>query len=78
MPYEMGADGVKGMLLINKTPLPRTVILAGVQGGVATAVEVDASLSEPGFAPPVVKVVSEDGVVELGPFAVTVVTQLVL
>lgn len=50
------------------------------RGGEATVVEVntDPSCSEPGFEPQVRKSISSAGALSLGPFAVAVVTELLL
>ena len=78
MPYTMGADTAKGLLIVNKKSVAVDVTITGAKGGQATAVEVntDPSCSEPGWEPQVHKEISSEGVLSLGPFAVAVVTQL--
>merc|ERR1719272_82213 len=76
LPYEL--NGSKGIVLINKLNVAQEVVLTGVVGGEATSVEVDVAHEEPGFAPPIAKTISATGSIVLGPFAVAVVTQVVL
>ena len=52
------------------------VTLAGTKGGLATVVEVDVHLDEPGFSPPAVRALSPDGRLSLGPLAVAIVTDV--
>ena len=69
------------MLLINKLPTPLSVTLhgAGVSGNTTTAQVLDGSVDgksldpEPGFLPPVDRVIGADGVLALGPYAVALV-----
>ena len=73
MPYAI--NGSKGMLLVNKAAKPVEVLLEGVGGGSATAVEVDPSSAEPAFEPQVRKPIVA-GRLRLGPYAVAVVTEM--
>ena len=73
MPYAI--NGSKGMLLVNKAAKPVEVLLEGVGGGSATAVEVDPSSEEPAFEPQVRKPIVA-GRLGLGPYAVAVVTEM--
>ena len=50
------------------------VQLAGVRGGTAMVVEANPDSAEPGFDPQIRKAVGPLGKIELGPFAVAVVT----
>ena len=78
LPYTRNG-GEKGVLLINKKQTPQSVTIAGIEGGNALVVEValeGPDAAEPGFASPLAKEISEDGVLVLGPFAVAVVTEL--
>lgn len=68
----------RSLLLVNKRQAPATATLAGVTGGEASCVEVGAGLSEPGFAPTVVKRLSSAGVLAMGGFATCVVSSLQL
>ena len=79
MPYTMGADMAKVLLIVNKKSVAVDVTITGAKGGQATAVEVntDPSCSEPGWEPQVHKEISAEGLLSLGPFAVAVVTQLI-
>jgi hypothetical protein len=46
------------------------------QGGLASCVDGSGNADEPGFAPPVVKHVSKEGKLSIGPFGVCVVTAM--
>jgi len=70
-------DGQRRALLINKKAVRATIRLEGISGGVASVVEVDEASAEPGFAPPVARVISVGGELSLGPFAVAVLSDLV-
>eukprot|EP01052_Picozoa_sp_SAG31_P049598 SAG31_NODE_10934_length_1082_cov_0.996948_1_plen_79_part_00 len=76
MPYTKA--GKKGMLIVNKKSVGVQLSIKGVIGGQAMVVEVNtgASCSEPGFEPQVRKIISATGTLDLGPFAVAVVTEL--
>ena len=74
MPYKKQQQ--KGMLIVNKKATALALTIDGsAQGGVATVVEVntDTSCTDPGFEPPVRRLVSSNGMLRLGPFAVAVV-----
>ena len=75
MPYLMG--GKRGALLINKKAVRTTVGLDGISGGLAAVVEVDEASAEPGFAPPLSRIIGAKGELSLGPFAVAVLSDLV-
>lgn len=68
----------RSLLLVNKRRGPATATLAGVTGGTASCVEVGAGLSEPGFAPTVVRQLSNGGVLAMGGFATCVVSPVQL
>ena len=76
MPYMKA--GKKGMLIVNKKSVGVQVSIKSAVGGQATVVEVntDPRCSEPGFEPQVRKIISAAGTLDLGPFAVAVVTKL--
>jgi hypothetical protein len=81
MPYILHDTGKRGVLLINKksTPLSVTLHGAGVSGVNTTAQVLDGTIDvksldpEPGFVPPVDRVVRPDGVLALGPYAIALV-----
>ena len=81
MPYTVHDTGKRGVLLINKksTPLSVTLHGAGVSGVNTTAQVLDGTIDgksldpEPGFVPPVDRVVRPDGVLALGPYAIALV-----
>ena len=78
MPYVMG-DNQKGVLIVNMKAAWQQVEIVGVTDGIATVVEVATdgpNAAEPGFAPQVAKQIGADGILNLGPFAVAVVTDL--
>ena len=66
----------KGVVLINKMNTEQVVQLEGVKGGEASCVEVDVTVEEPGFVPPISKSISASGTITLGPFSVAVVTEV--
>ena len=82
MPYQMKSSGKKGVLLVNLKAKPATVRLSGVRAGVAQVVEVATegpAAAEPGFAgKPFSRKLSAAGEIKLGPFAIAVVSELVL
>eukprot|EP01052_Picozoa_sp_SAG31_P012228 SAG31_NODE_709_length_12683_cov_17.695248_7_plen_519_part_00 len=75
-------QGQHGMLLINKMDTHVTVRIGGVSAvsrGDATVVEVDTFgefRDEPAMAPPIARTIGFGGILELGPYAVAVVTRL--
>ena len=80
MPFILqGASQRRGALLVSKTVNPTTIVLsgAGLAGGEVSVL--DGTLNgevlepEPGFVPPVQRVVGADGVLKLGPYAVALV-----
>ena len=81
MPYIIHDTGKRGVLLINKksTPLSVTLHGAGVSGVNTTAEVLDGTIDgksldpEPGFVPPVDRVIGPDGVLALGPYAIALV-----
>ena len=64
MPYAI-KNGTKSMLLVNRGKKPMHVQLAGVTGGAAMVVEVNAESVEPGFEPPISKVIGPSGKIQL-------------
>eukprot|EP00729_Bicosta_minor_P000930 gene930-18600_t len=74
LPYDL--QGSKGVVLINKLNTEQVVQLEGVKGGEASCVEVDVTVEEPGFVPPISKSISASGTITLGPFSVAVVTEV--
>jgi hypothetical protein len=79
-------QGQPGMLLVNKVARHTTVQIVGegsdraVRGGDVTVVEVDTAgdfRNEPATAPPIQRQLSADGTLQLGPWAVAVVTRFV-
>lgn len=69
----------KGLLLVNKKAQKMEVTVGGAKGGNALVVEVATEgpdKEEPAFAPQIAKQLNTDGVLQLGPFAVAVVTEL--
>jgi hypothetical protein len=69
----------KGLLLVNKKAQKMEVHINGAKGGNALVVEVATDgpdKEEPAFAPQIAKTISTDGVLQLGPFGVAVVTEL--
>jgi len=72
MPYIKA--GVKGIMLVNKQAVTIDVKIDGLVGGQASVIE--AVGEQPGMSPPVVRSISSDGTLKLGPFAVAVVTKL--
>jgi hypothetical protein len=69
----------KGMLLVNKKAQKMEVIIKGAKGGNALVVEVATDgpdKEEPAFAPQIAKAINSDGMLQLGPFGVAVVTEL--
>jgi hypothetical protein len=81
MPYIVHDSGKRGVLLISKTSTPLEVTLqgAGVSGVNTTAQVLDGTIDgksldpEPGFVPPVDRVVGADGVLALGPYGIALV-----
>jgi hypothetical protein len=75
-------QGHPGMLLINKVDRHITVHLGGdraVRGGEATVVEVDTTgdfRNEPATAPPIERQLGSNGTLDLGPYAVAVLTRI--
>ena len=69
----------KGLLLVNKKAQHMSVTIGGATGGNALVVEVATEgpdKEEPAFAPQIAKKISKEGVLQLGPFGVAVVTEL--
>ena len=52
------------------------VKIAGAKGGSATVVEVNQASTEPAVEPQIRKEISSEGALELAPYAVAVVTEL--
>jgi hypothetical protein len=52
------------------------VTIAGAKGGSATVVEVNQASTEPAVEPQIRKEISSEGALELAPYAVAVVTEL--
>jgi hypothetical protein len=81
MPYIVHDSGKRGVLLVSKTSTPLEVTLqgAGVSGVNTTAQVLDGTIDgksldpEPGFVPPVDRVVGADGVLALGPYGIALV-----
>ena len=65
--------GKRGLLLVNKRSVQVQVLVEGAAGSEARLVEVDPTTRDPGFRPPVTRVVSDGGELDLGPLAVAVV-----
>jgi hypothetical protein len=69
----------RGILLVNKRKIPMSVHLGNVTGGTALSLEVateGSASDEPGYQPAVEKTVPPQGVIELGPFAIAVVSHI--
>jgi hypothetical protein len=81
MPYIIHDSDKRGVLLISKksTPLTITLLGAGVSGVNTTAQVLDGTVDgnsldpEPGFVPPVDRVIGADGVLTLGPYGIALV-----
>ena len=79
LPFVKKASGARGVLLVSKTAVPTNVTLhgAGLAGAGATVLDgsVDGVVvdAEPGFVAPVERIVSDDGFLALGPFAIALV-----
>ena len=83
LPWIRHDSGARGVLLVNKVETPTVVILKGRSGSwpdnSTTALVLDGTVDgitldpEPGFVPPVERVLGPDGSLPLGPFAVAVV-----
>ena len=74
-------DDKKGLLLVNKKAQKMKATIEGAKGGNALVVEVATEgpdKEEPAFAPQIAKKLSTDGVLQLGPFGVAVITELQL
>ena len=79
MPYLVHSDNSRGLLLVSKSAFPMKVSLRG-EGLTSTVAKVlDGTLdglvldSEPGFVPPVARVVNSTGVLALGPYGIAIV-----
>lgn len=74
MPYIMDATKEKGVLLINKKARRLTVKLGGLNVNCSATI-VEVSGDEPACNPPVARSVLDDGTLELGPFAVAIISE---
>ena len=75
MPY-VKLDTGRGILLINKRGAEARILIKGIDGGLASCVDGTGDAESPGFAPPAVKHIGADGILNLGPYGVAVVTTL--
>ena len=78
MPYIMNATKEKGILLVNKKAKRLRVRLSGLNAplhfNASSATIVEVSGDEPACNPPVARTIQEDDSLELGPFAVAIVS----
>ena len=73
LPFIVHEDAAKGILIVAKSEQGAEVVLTDSPNG-TTALVLEGVGSEPGFAPPVEKVVGADGRLSLGPFGVAIVS----
>lgn len=79
MPYAIRTSSQRGVLLVSKTANPLAITLHGSGLGNTTAQVLDGSVDgltmdqEPGFVPPVERIIGGDGTLWLGPYGVALV-----
>merc|ERR1712166_1218013 len=75
MPFiKQGTD--RGILLVNKEGAEVAITIKGIKAGLASCVDGTGDTETPAFAPPAVKHIGADGILNLGAFGVAVVTAL--
>ena len=75
MPFvKKGTD--RGILLVNKKGAEVAITIQGIEAGLASCVDGTGDTESPAFAPPAVKHIGADGILNLGAFGVAVVTAL--